>query len=199
MARHNKQSKKNSPPSQHCRLGGSVRALRKDRRLTLAQLSQMAGVSKAMLSQVEQDKVNPTVAVMIKISNALRVSVGELLDDQQAHNIIRTILHSEDLYTFRSDDACNIRTLSPLELEKTVEFYRITLEPDGEMASEAHFPGTEEILHLAKGRLEVISGGQSVTLSKGDSIHYRADVPHCLRNCGRGRAEAYMIVRYRQD
>ena len=163
------------------------------------QLSAMAGVSKAMLSQIEQDKVNPTVAVMLKITGALKLDISDLLDVAQPRNIMRIIEHTDETYNFRSDKHCSIRTLSPLSLEKTIEFYLLFLEPGGAFASEAHFLGTEEMLYLAKGKLEVTSGEQTDAINKGDSIHYRADVPHCLRNIGRGRSEIYMIVRYRED
>lgn len=180
-------------------LGGRLRSLRNARKLTMDQLSAMAGVSKAMLSQIEQNKVNPTVAVMLKIAGALKLHISDLLDIPQLHNIMRIIEGTDDTYNFRSDKLCSIRTLSPLSLEKTIEFYLLTLELDGVFTSEAHFPGTEEILYLAKGKLEVTSGDQTDVISKGDSIHYRADLSHCLRNIGRGKVEAYMIVRYRED
>ena len=62
--------------------------------------------------------------------------------------------------------------------------------------STSPFPGTEEILRLAKGKLEVTSDKQTDKIGKGDSIYYRADLPHCLRNIGKSKTEAYMIVRY---
>ena len=199
MSRVNKHSKeKTAPPQQH-HFGRRLRTLRAAKKLTLDQLSKMAGVSKAMLSQIEQDKVNPTVAVMLKISNAMKISISDLLEAPKTYNVIKIIAGSEKNYTFRSDKSCNIRTLSPLELEKAIEFYRLTLEPTGELLSAPHFPGTEEILYLAKGRLLVTSGEQQVKINKGDSIHYRADLPHSLRNTGRGRVEAFMIVRYREE
>ena len=180
-------------------LGSRLRVLRKGRKLTQDQLSRMAGVSKAMLSQIEQDKVNPTVAVVLKVAGALQVTVGELVDVAARQDILRTIYSREKAYTFRSDHQCTIRTLSPLSLEKAIEFYRLTLEPGGELVSEPHFPGTEEMLHVAKGRLAVTSGDETGQVGKGDSIHYRADLPHALRNVGKGRAEVYMIVRYREE
>jgi transcriptional regulator with XRE-family HTH domain len=180
-------------------LGKRLRSLRTTRKLTMDQLSGMAGVSKAMLSQIEQDKVNPTVAVMLKIAGALKISVSDLLDVPQPHNIMRIIKGDDETYTFRSDKLCSIRTLSPLSLEKTIEFYLLTLEPNGELDSEAHFPGTEEMLYLAKGKLDIASGNQNSQITKGDSIHYRADLPHTVKNVGRGQAQAYLIVRYREE
>jgi DNA polymerase III gamma/tau subunit len=45
----------------------------------------------------------------------------------------------------------------------------------------------------------IASGEQTATASAGDAVHYRADQPHSIRNIGRGRAEAYMIVHYRSE
>ena len=177
--------------------GGRLRALRTSRSLTLEQLSAAAGVSKAMLSQIEQDKVNPTVAVMLKIATALDLSISDLVDAPHRSNIMRIVPASDDRYTFRADPACTIRTLSPLNMEKNIEFYRITLEHGAAMASESHFPGTEEFLFVSKGRLRVITGEEQAEIGRGDSVHYRADVPHSIENIGRGRVEAYMIAHYR--
>ena len=179
-------------------LGGRLRALRTARRLTLEQLSSMAGVSKAMLSQIEQDKVNPTVAVMLKIAGALELSISDLVDAPNRSNIIRIIPSSDKRYTFLAEPDCTIRTLSPMNMEKNIEFYRVTLEQGAELASESHFPGTEEFLYVNRGRVRVATGEQEGEIGRGDSIHYRADVPHRIANIGRGRTEAYMIVHYRR-
>ncbi len=198
MAKVNKHSEKKSLPQNVARHGARLKSLRSARNLTLQQLSQMAGVSKAMLSQIEQDKVNPTVAVMLKIGAALQLNISDLIDSPQ-ENIFRIIPASDERYTFRSDPLCTVRTLSPLSLEKSIEFYHLKLEAGGELRSEPHFPGTEEFLHLTRGRMGITSGGQTSEIKKGDSIHYRVDLPHTLRNTGKGPAEAYMIVRYRGE
>lgn len=185
--------------NQKVKLGSQLRSQRAARSLTLDELSQLAGVSKAMLSQIEQNKVNPTVAIMLKIADALNVGIGELIDVSAQRNILRVIPADDKHYTFRGDNLCTIRTLSPLSLEKSIEFYRVILEVGGELRSEPHFTGTEEFLYLAKGRLSVTSGQETIKTAKGDSIHYRADVPHCLQNIGKSRVEAYLIVRYRYE
>ena len=159
----------------------------------------MAGVSKAMLSQIEQDKVNPTVAVMLKIAAALELSIADLVDEQARSHIIRIIPATDDSYTFMAEPNCTIRTLSPLNMEKNIEFYRVTLEQGAKLSSEAHFPGSEEFLYVNKGRVGVTLGDQKATLGKADSIHYRGDVPHTIANVGKGSVEAYMIVHYRKE
>jgi len=178
------------------KLARKLRAIRKARGLTQEQLSNLSGVSKAMLSQIEQNKINPTVAIMLKICDALNVGIAELLDEAPRQNILHVIHESEEHYTFRKDQACEIRTLSPLSLEKNIEHYRIRLAGGGRLNSEPHFAGTEEFLYLARGRLTVTSDKDRVELHKGDSAHYRADVPHSLINESKGVVEAFLIVRY---
>lgn len=197
MKKNNKHRPIEKPAGLSGESGARLRAMRNARDLTLEQLSRMAGVSKAMLSQIEQGKVNPTVAVMLRIAGALQSEIGDLVGAGARQAIFRIIRATDGQYTFRADSDCAIRTLSPLDLEKNIEFYRVTLGAGAELASEAHFPGTEEFVHVTKGRLTVECGDQSADVGKGDSIHYRADVPHVLRNAGKGRTEMYMIVRYR--
>jgi transcriptional regulator with XRE-family HTH domain len=198
MSKVNENPKRARAGSRPGSLGTRLRGLRTERDLTLEQLSAMAGVSKAMLSQIEQDKVNPTVAVMLKIATALDLGISDLVDTPHRSNIIRIIPASDDSYTFLATDDCTIRTLSPLNMEKNIEFYRLTLEHGAELTSEPHFPGTEEFVYVHKGRVRVTIGEQQADLTRGDSVHYRGDVGHRIINVGRGRAEAYMIVHYRR-
>ena len=121
MRKVNTPSKKNTGARPPFHLGSRLRALRSARKLTLDGLSRMAGVSKAMLSQIEQDKVNPTVAVVFKIARALQVGMGDLLAAPEQQNVLRVIPAGEEAYTYRSDQSCTIRTLSPLSEHRTAQ------------------------------------------------------------------------------
>ena len=61
-------------------IGKNIQRLRNARNLTLNVLSERSGVSKAMLSQIESDKVNPTIATVWKIARGLGVDLQDLLD-----------------------------------------------------------------------------------------------------------------------
>ena len=185
-------------PKRAEKLGQKLHSHRKMMGLTLEQLSNLAGVSKAMLSQIEQNKINPTVAIILKISDALSISITELIEDTAQKTVFRVIRDSEDHYTFHKSPLCEIRTLSPLTLEKSIEFYRIKLEANAELKSEPHFSGTQEMLHVSKGKIQVTSGSETIHLARGDSAHYNASVPHCVQNKGKTQAEAFLIVRYQE-
>jgi transcriptional regulator with XRE-family HTH domain len=174
-----------------------IKALRSERGWSLDTLSKASGVSRSMLSQIERNQANPTLAVTFRIAQAFGISLGELVETPRATSSVDVIRASDRTYHFRTDDACRIRTLSPLHLEKDVEFYEVALRPGGELRSSAHFQGTHEFLTVQKGRVLVESGGDAEELGPGDSASYRADVAHAIVNRGKTDALIFLVDIYR--
>lgn len=150
-----------------------------------------------MLSQIERNRANPTLAVAFRIAQAFGISLAELVETQGASPKITVIRASDRAYHYRSDEHCRIRTLSPLHLEKDVEFYAIELQPGGALRSSAHFEGTREYLTVNKGKVRLESGGDAEVLTSGDSASYRADVPHAIVNLAKACAVLYLVDIYR--
>src|SRR5258706_7469664 len=125
------------------------------------------------------------------------MSLGDLVETPGATSSINVIRSNDHAYHYRSDKDCVIRTLSPLNLEKDVEFYQVQLNEGGALRSAAHFEGTREFLTVQKGRIQVASGSDLEKLNPGDSGSYRADVPHAIVNIGRGAATVFLVVIYR--
>jgi len=174
-----------------------VKQLRIERGWSLDSLSKACGVSRSMLSQVERNQTNPTLAVMFRIAQAFGMSLGQLVETPGATSNVDVIRASDRAYHYRSDKDCEIRTLSPLHLEKDVEFYEVTLQPGGALRSSPHFEGTREFLTVQKGSVRVESAGDSEDLEPGDSASYRADVPHAIANIGRSATVIFLVDIYR--
>jgi transcriptional regulator with XRE-family HTH domain len=174
-----------------------LRELRLERNWSLDALSKACGVSRSMLSQIERNQANPTLVVMFRIAQAFGMSLGQFVESPGATSAVDVIRASDRAYVYRSDKSCEIRTLSPLHLEKDVEFYQVTLQADGALRSSAHFEGTREFLTVQKGRVRVESAGDSAELGQGDSASYRADVPHAIVNLGRTPAMIFLVDIYR--
>ncbi|MCP4472651.1 MAG: helix-turn-helix transcriptional regulator [Gammaproteobacteria bacterium] len=177
-------------------LSQRVKSLRKNHGWTLEKLSALSGVSRSMLSQIERGKANPTLEVTCRIARAFRISIGELVEEPWLGSSIKIIHYNDPTYLYRSDSLCTIRTLSPLNTEKAVEFYELTISPKAELRSAAHFDGTHELLTVVKGGVRVLSGTESSKLGKGDSAHYRADRDHVISNPGKGEAVCFLVVIY---
>jgi transcriptional regulator with XRE-family HTH domain len=178
-------------------LGGRVKHLRTSRGWSLEALAGASGVSRSMLSQIEREQANPTLAVTLRIAQAFGMTLGDLLEMPSATSAVTVIRAEDHAYHYRSDKNCRIRTLSPLNLEKDVEFYEVQLQPGGALRSAPHFEGTREFLTVQKGQVWVESADDSETLSPGDSANYRADVPHAIINAGRTEAVIFLVDIYR--
>ena len=178
-------------------LGSRVRQLRNLQNWSLEELAAASGVSRSMLSQIEREQANPTLAVTLRIARAFGLSLGDLLKTPGAATTVNVIRANDHTYHYRSDKDCRIRTLSPLHLEKDIEFYEVRLQPGGALRSSAHFEGTREFLTVQKGSIRVESAGDSEELTAGDSASYHADVPHAIVNAGKSEAVTYLIVVYR--
>ena len=174
-----------------------VRALRAERGWSLDTLSKACGVSRSMLSEIERERANPTLAVAVRIAQAFGMSLGDLVEQQTPREQISVIRVDDEAFVYRNDGGVRIRTLSPLNLEKDVEFYELTFQAAAELRSSPHFEGTREFLTVEKGKVVVESGESRVTLSRGDSANYKADVPHCISNAGKGEAVVFLVDIYK--
>lgn len=175
-------------------LCGRVIELRKKHKLTLDQLATASGVSRSMLSQIERGQANPTLTVTFRIAQAFGMSIGELVDQPWASSSIE-VVHGEDKSNFfRNDNECQIRTLSPLHIEKNIEFYELRIAPGASLVSSPHFEGTKELLTITSGEARLISGITSCDLQQGDSAHYRADLEHKIKNSGSSELVCYLVV-----
>jgi len=178
-------------------LGRRVKKLRSEKNWSLEELAAASGVSRSMLSEIEREHANPTLSVTYRIASAFGLSLSDLIETAQPASNIHVIRSNDRAQIFRADKQCQIRTLSPLNLEKDVEFYELILKPQGALRSQPHFEGTREFLTVEEGQLQVESNGETADLAKGDSATYRADVPHQIINCGPGEAVIFLVVIYR--
>ena len=178
-------------------LGRRVKKLRGDRGWSLDNLAQASGVSRSMLSEIEREKANPTLAVTYRIASAFGMGIAELIETSERQAAIQVVRTTDRGQVYRSDKNCQIRTLSPLNLEKDVEFYEVTVRPGAELRSTPHYEGTREFLTVEKGSIRLESADDSADLQPGDSATYRADVPHSIINIGEGDAVLFLVDIYR--
>jgi len=174
-----------------------VTELRQRHNYTLEQLAAASGVSRSMLSQIERSQANPTLAVTFRIAQAFGMSIGELVDDPAAGSNIEIVHGDDPSHVFRADEECQIRTLSPLHMEKNVEFYELQLQAGATLNSAPHFDGTRELFTVAEGCASLTAGDTCCELAAGDSAHYRADIEHSISARGETPLQGYLVVTYK--
>ncbi|HMI83587.1 MAG TPA: XRE family transcriptional regulator [Polyangiaceae bacterium] len=162
------------------RVAESLRQLRQERRLSLDQLAEASGVSRAALSQIESARTNPTLTILWKVAVGLGVPFQALLGTGEGGRT--RVLRAADMVPLRSADGrMESRLLSPAGADR-VEIYELRFQPKGSLRSEPHGPHSTETVIVLTGVLRVSVGDESHELRAGDSLFFEADVRHAYEN-----------------
>lgn len=173
----------------------SLRHHRKVQQLSLDDLAQKSGVSRAALSQIEGARTNPTLAVLWKIAVGLGMPFQQLLGTQSGAG--PKILRAGDSPPLRSSNGqMESRLLSPGGAPPGLEVYELRIAPRGSYQSEAHSKGTTETLVVLTGALRVVVGDESYELATGDTIFFNADVPHVYESRSSHQTRCLDVISY---
>ena len=179
-------------------VGGNLRRLRTKRALSLERWSQLSGVSRAMLGQIELCQSAPTINVLWKIARALEVTFSALISSRTQSGAL--VLRTDEAKILSSKDrSFTSRALFPFDEPRRVEFYELRLAGGGVETADAHAPGTSENLVVTAGTVEIDVAGETHRLTAGDSILFEADAPHAYRNAGKVEAVMYLVMTYAEE
>jgi transcriptional regulator with XRE-family HTH domain len=184
-----------APPTAHNRaltdrLAQRLRAARKARGLSLAQVGQLAGVSRSMVSQIERGESRPTVAVLWNLARAPGLDLARLLAPEGGAVAVTRAAAAPRL---TAAPGVSIRILSPPEAVGRHEVCDLRLDRGAVLDSRAHGPGCREHLTVLDGALTESEGGAPERLGPGDTARYPADRPHRIA-AEDGPARALLIV-----
>jgi XRE family transcriptional regulator, regulator of sulfur utilization len=181
------------------RVGENLERLRKERGLSLERLSTLAGVSRAMLGQIETGESMPTIGLLWKVSRGLDVRFADLLGDEDSSDV--QFLPADTSKILRSSDGSfESRALFPFDLKRRAEFYELRLRGGHQENADPHAEGTYENLVVHSGRLRLTVGDSPpVDLRQGDAVYFRADVPHVYANPGTRDAIMYLVMTYAES
>jgi len=174
-------------------IGVRVRQERQSRHWTLDQLAEAAGVSRRMVVNVEQGAANPSVGTLLRISDALGVGLPALVERPQAKPV-KVIRHGDGAVLWSSESGGRGVLVAGTEPPDVVELWDWTLSPGDQHASEAHTPGTKELVQVQQGTVTIEVAGQPVTLVAGDAVAFPGDVAHSYANPGTQPARFSLAV-----
>ena len=174
-------------------LARNLRRLRAGRRLTLDELARRAGISRSMLIQIEQKRVNPTLATLVRLAQALDVGLAELVE-LGSRQRVRVISRDDVAELWSSPSGGSGRLLVGSDQLDHIEFWDWRLEPGNVHHAEGHLAGTAEILHVLDGDLALEVDGESHAAASGESVIFSADADHSYGNNGTRPLHVFMIV-----
>lgn len=174
-------------------VGTNLQALRKNRKLTLQELAELTGVSKSMLGEIERGATSPTITVLWKIADGLRVPFTQLIQDESPYF---TLVREEDMDTFADGDAFTISSVFKYDPNKKFEIYQINIDPHTAHESSGHNKGVSEYILVHEGVMTITAGDLTFDLKHGDSLFFKGDGPHIYSNRGTKTTKAYSIISY---
>jgi transcriptional regulator with XRE-family HTH domain len=173
------------------RISARIRHWREAAELTLQELASRSGLATSTVQKVETGQMIPSVAVLLKLSHGLGRRPTELISEGDADLEVAYIAASEH-DRIGDDKSMIIERLSGDLSEPELEMWRVHLQPDASSGrSSIHYEG-EEVVVCEKGSVVFTIGDDEYELSAGDSLHFKAHLPHSW--CNRGRREARFIL-----
>ncbi|RMB84023.1 helix-turn-helix domain-containing protein [Streptomyces shenzhenensis] len=174
-------------------LARNVKRWRTERGFTLDALAARAGVSRGMLIQIEQARTNPSLGTVVKIGDALGVSITTLLDYAQGPTV-RIVPAEQAVRLWRTDAGSYNRLLAGAEAPGPLELWDWRLMPGENSPSDPHPAGTVELIHVTTGELTLTVDGVEHRVPAGASASFDAGTAHTYGNTGDVPMEMVMTV-----
>ena len=162
-------------------LGNVIRELRQKDKLTIAEVAAQAGISRGMVSKIENGQVSTSLETLSKIAQALGVSLAHLFRHYNiptggaqhvkggaGMEVVRRGTKRGHTYHLLAYDQ------GP---KKSFEPFLITMDDASEVFPTFEHPGTE-FIHMLKGKIEYRHGQKTYVLEPGDSLTFRGDIAH---------------------
>lgn len=176
--------------------GNKLRTVREKKNLTLKKVAAEAGVSESLISQIERNKVSPSIDTLLTIVDVLEVDLEYIFKDyrkKRAVNIVRS--DERNSRTIGSIIYHQLSSIVSLE-GKThdIEAYLIEIPVNGESGSSEFGHAGKELGFIMDGEGILEYGGYNYKLQKGDSVSFASDIPHKLKNDGEKKLVAVWVT-----
>lgn len=162
--------------------------------MSLGDLSESSGVAKSMISQIEKNETNPSLATLSRLSQALGTSVEAMVSQGDSSSALVQKTEIQDTPLLKSTDGlCELRIIGSIDTVQWVQWYNFRAKPTGVLESSPHPDGSVENLTVLAGEVLVEVDDESWTAKAGETLRYRADRPHKITNIGKTLVHATMV------
>lgn len=172
----------------------NLQTIREERKLSLDRLSEVTGVSKSMLRQIEMGKSSPTIATIWKIANGLKVSFTSLLRQPAVEAEVKAFKANKPLTA--ESDHYRVFPLTPFQPEQPFETYFIEIDPGTVFSGEPHEGNTYEYVFVTNGRFEITVDGKKFEIGENEFLQFHANCPHEYKCLGERMASAILQIAY---
>lgn len=182
-------------------ISNRLKDIRKDKNITLQELADVAGISKGMLSQVENNRTIPSLTVFINLMKALQIDFNDFFKDINLQPQDSKVIFKKkaQYHSFEKENALGFqyqRLLSTTFNEYHLDFVLLTLQP----GASRPLVSTDacEFKLLLKGKVTYIIGNEKFEMEEGDSLFFDATEMHHPQNTGEEEAVLFVIYLFNE-
>ncbi len=158
------------------RVGAQLRAARLASRQSMAEVAVRSGLTKGFLSKLERDLTSVSVASLIRLCEALRISVGSLFQASKGE----VVRKGEYPPVNFGGNGVREYLLTPAG-ERRVQALLSEIEPGGGSGEEAYaLPTDVEFVFILAGQLQIVVAGEQLTLDQGDAFTFPSSTEHAF-------------------
>ena len=170
----------------------NLKRIREERKLSLGQLAESAGVSKVVLSQIEKGDSNPTINTIWKITGALQLLYTSLMELPETHavHVKKAAIHEQ------VEKKYHIFSYYPKDQYRNFEMYQIEMEPGCEHPSIGHSTNSSEYIMVIEGQAILEVNEKEYLLEKDDALFFDASAAHCYRNKTDRAVKMVLLIYY---
>ncbi|MEK4274561.1 helix-turn-helix domain-containing protein [Paenibacillus sp. FSL R7-0026] len=170
-------------------IGSMIRATRKKKNMTIAQICEATGLSQGFMSQVETNKTSPSIATLENIAETLKVPLAYLLLKKDER--MKIVRRNERKITTSGPEKLRVEHLGST---KNVRMMLVEFPAGATTGEVPHAHEGEEVHVVIKGKIYAEQGEDSSIFEEGDSFSWNACTPHLVKNVGDETALVYITV-----
>ena len=176
------------------RIAAGLKQRREVLALSVNDLAERSGVSRAMISKIERVEASPTAALLGRLCNALGMTLSSLIASAESTPSL-PLARAQQQLAWRDPETGLRRTMvSPVNTSARVEIVRIELPPGAAVTYDPQqVQQYEQHLLVLKGTLSIVVDGQEIALAAGDCLYRQVGPGHRFANRGR-RMCCYLVV-----
>ncbi len=175
----------------------NIKRIRKSKNMSLDMLSVQSGVSKSMLGQIERGESNPTITIVGKIVEGLKISFEELIVPAEEVLTVTSVCQAPVLKEKKG--AYCVRLLLPFDTRRNFEVYEAYIYPGACMEEVPRTEKAWEYIKVMKGSLNVVCGEKVCKIQEDDYIRICAESSRMYINRSSEPAKIHITTWYEKD
>jgi transcriptional regulator with XRE-family HTH domain len=177
------------------KLGAQLRAIRKKRSLTGKKVADKAKLSTSLLSQIENNRISPSLDTLLKLLEVYGISPNEFFKNYEINSMVDIIKKDERKVFYRKNSKYEkLCGNSQIKGKHSFNAFFLELKPDSTRGDHKNGHIGRELGIVIAGQAKLLYGDNEYEINKGDTVSFFSQIPHVLKNEKKQIFQAYWIV-----